>query len=114
MSNIEALLDLGALAAGGLGGIGTAPGKFAPKRKVLMAYEMPPVYDGTPQHQHALLRTDRNSGWTCDACRASGNGRSRYRCGSGCDWDMCGSCWEQKSTEQAERSVSSSISFSLF
>jgi hypothetical protein len=67
-----------------------------------------PQYDGTPSHEHALAISDRwpdkdgwNNGvkiygWNCDGCRQSGDGRVhvRYRCTSGCEFDLCGTCWD--------------------
>eukprot|EP01043_Picozoa_sp_COSAG02_P016423 COSAG02_NODE_721_length_18054_cov_3.613422_11_plen_2053_part_00 len=50
-------------------------------------------YDGRPQHVHALKPLKRN-GWYCNICRRSDHSR-RYRCTEGCDWDMCGVCWDE-------------------
>lgn len=97
MSNVEALLDLAALSKGGLGGQGTAPGRLSEEATGVKHVD---PYDGTPDHQHPIALVDRNSGWNCDVCRTSGSGR-RYRCVSGCDWDMCGSCWDQKTAAHA-------------
>eukprot|EP01047_Picozoa_sp_COSAG01_P072705 COSAG01_NODE_11635_length_1892_cov_1.342443_2_plen_154_part_01 len=49
--------------------------------------------DRHPSHQHTLRLSDRRSGWHCDVCRAI-NPAGRRRCTAGCDYDVCGDCWE--------------------
>lgn len=63
-------------------------------------------YDGTPEHRHPIALTQRNQGWSCDVCGQSGSGMRRYRCTGGCDWDMCGSCWDTKTAEHARKYAS--------
>ena len=43
-------------------------------------------------HEHPLEKSDRSSGWGCDGCGQSGQGKERYRCTQGCDFDFCGDC----------------------
>lgn len=53
-------------------------------------------------HQHALAKQENDNGWGCDghAVPGTGCGRgmgqtagvTRYRCVSGCDFDLCGDC----------------------
>lgn len=93
MSNVEALLNLEALSSGGLGGQGAAPGRLS-EQSTGVKHVRP--YDGTPDHEHQLAQIDRPNGWRCDVCGRSGDGSRRYRCVDGCDWDMCGECWDQK------------------
>ena len=50
-------------------------------------------YDGTPNHEHPLGLSDLKTSWLCDVCRTDNNDQLRYRCTSGCDWDMCEMCW---------------------
>lgn len=51
-----------------------------------------------PWHSHSLARTPNNTNnWSCDGrankggCQGTGGGRNqvRYRCQSGCDYDLC-------------------------
>ena len=49
-------------------------------------------------HEHPLQKSDKTSGWGCDGCGCSGEGKDRYRCTEGCDFDYCGAC-HTKSTE---------------
>merc|ERR1712110_287836 len=44
------------------------------------------------KHEHPLEKCARASGWGCDGCQASGEGKERYRCTQGCDFDFCGEC----------------------
>ena len=47
-------------------------------------------------------RTDSDQGWgmnlriTCTRTAAASQVTRRYRCAAGCDWDMCGTCWNEK------------------
>eukprot|EP01048_Picozoa_sp_COSAG05_P013039 COSAG05_NODE_1352_length_5112_cov_27.256533_1_plen_129_part_00 len=41
----------------------------------------------------------------CDVCHSSGCGRTRYRCTSGCDWDMCGKCREKGEGREKKNAV---------
>lgn len=44
---------------------------------------------------HELRQIEVRGGWYCDKCRKSSrNARRRYRCSAGCDFDLCGSCWD--------------------
>ena len=86
-----------------VGGQGSAPGRLSEQSTGLKHVD---PYAGTPDHQHRLALIQRNSGWNCDVCRRSGSsspqGR-RYRCTEGCDWDMCGECWDQKVAAHAAK-----------
>jgi hypothetical protein len=94
MSNAEALLDLEGLASGcGLAGIGRQPGRLSSQSTGI---QHAPPYAANGEHEHPIATTDRDSSWNCDVCMCSGQGRRRYRCTAGCDWDMCGQCWDQK------------------
>eukprot|EP01043_Picozoa_sp_COSAG02_P014023 COSAG02_NODE_571_length_20173_cov_14.694032_2_plen_447_part_00 len=93
MSNVEALLNLSALSEGGLAGQGAAPGHLSEE---VSGIKIVTPYNGLSEHEHPLAQTDRSTGWTCDVCRSSGEGLVRYRCTEGCDWDMCGECWDHK------------------
>ena len=42
-------------------------------------------------HDHQLRLSSSTISWYCDGCRVSGSG-ARYRCGSGCDYDLCETC----------------------
>ena len=42
-------------------------------------------------HAHQLQLSSRDASWRCDGCRAPARG-ARYRCVSGCDFDLCDSC----------------------
>jgi len=44
------------------------------------------------EHEHPLELSDRSSGWGCDGCGQSGEGKDRFRCTQGCDYDLCGDC----------------------
>lgn len=46
-----------------------------------------------PQHEHPMEKKDEGHGWCCDGCGGSGEGKERYRCTQGCDWDYCGDCY---------------------
>ena len=47
-------------------------------------------------HHHALVRSEKPGGWTCDrrgdGC-LGGDGGERYRCAEGCDVDLCAACY---------------------
>ena len=44
-------------------------------------------------HRHKMQLSSCQASWVCDGCGASGSGAcSRYRCASGCDFDLCQSC----------------------
>jgi len=43
-------------------------------------------------HEHALVEKENTGGWYCDGCRGNTAESSRYRCGSGCDFDYCQNC----------------------
>merc|ERR1719195_1012183 len=43
-------------------------------------------------HEHPLEKKDGSGGWGCDGCGQSGEGKDRYRCTQGCDFDYCGEC----------------------
>lgn len=45
------------------------------------------------QHEHPLEKKDSSGpGWGCDGCGKSGEGKERWRCTQGCDFDFCGDC----------------------
>lgn len=46
------------------------------------------------QHEHPLVKKEEEGarGWGCDGCGQSGDGKERYRCAEGCDFDFCGEC----------------------
>jgi nucleoredoxin len=44
------------------------------------------------KHEHPLEQKKGGGGWGCDGCGASGEGKERYRCAQGCDYDLCGDC----------------------
>ena len=52
-------------------------------------------YIGLDVHKHPIARSSRTTPWYCDVCKRSGRG-DRYRCQTGCDFDMCGDCWKTK------------------
>mmetsp|Transcript_69636 Transcript_69636/g.167115 ORF Transcript_69636/g.167115 Transcript_69636/m.167115 type:complete len:479 (-) Transcript_69636:266-1702(-) len=44
-------------------------------------------------HEHPLLKQEgTGGGWGCDGCGRSGEGKERFRCSKGCDFDFCGDC----------------------
>merc|ERR1712118_422308 len=45
------------------------------------------------KHEHPLEKSDRATGWGCDGCGCSGEGKERWRCTQGCDFDFCGDCY---------------------
>merc|ERR1711971_670032 len=47
------------------------------------------------KHEHPLEKKDGAGGWGCDGCGQSGEGKDRYRCTQGCDFDFCGECNEK-------------------
>jgi len=68
------------------------------------------------RHPHPLKRIegDRRA-WTCDGCGRvdrSGTGAPRFRCASGCDFDLCKVCWaraqQMKKTNSASHSSGTS------
>ena len=63
-------------------------------------------YQGKDCHEAGLAFTDRATGWRCDVCGSGGSGRMRYRAVDGCDYDMCGECWDprKKAFEEEESS----------
>jgi len=68
--------------------IATEGSGLAPRiRSMLGLAGLPPA-----PHEHPLEKSDRESGWGCDGCGASGQGKERYRCAQGCDFDFCGDC----------------------
>merc|ERR1712162_71645 len=53
--------------------------------------DLPPL--APSKHEHPLKKMDGSSGgWGCDGCGQSGEGKDRYRCLEGCDFDFCGEC----------------------
>jgi len=44
------------------------------------------------KHEHPLEKKEGGGGWGCDGCGESGEGKERYRCTQGCDYDLCGDC----------------------
>jgi len=60
---------------------------LAPRlRSMMKLAALPPK-----KHEHPL---EKSSGtlWCCDGCSQSGEGKDRYRCTAGCDYDLCGEC----------------------
>jgi len=55
-------------------------------RKMLELPALPPS-----KHEHPLEKSQRPTGWGCDGCGQSGEGKDRYRCDA-CDFDFCGDC----------------------
>jgi len=55
-------------------------------------------------HEHALVEKENTGGWYCDGCRGNTAESSRYRCGSGCDFDYCQNCKDASEiiTEKSE------------
>jgi nucleoredoxin len=45
-----------------------------------------------PPHEHPLEKKESVGGWYCDGCGCGGEGKDRYRCSQGCDFDYCGEC----------------------
>jgi len=48
-------------------------------------------------HEHPLEKKEEGSGggWGCDGCGQSGQGKERWRCSQGCDFDFCGDCYNK-------------------
>jgi len=44
------------------------------------------------KHEHPVEQSERATGWGCDGCGQSGEGKVRFRCTQGCDFDLCGEC----------------------
>lgn len=65
---------------------------IAPRLRGMMS--MPAL--APAEHEHPLEKSDRTSGWGCDGCGQSGEGKDRYRCTQGCDYDLCGDCLEKQ------------------
>jgi len=59
-------------------------------RGMLELPKLPPA-----PHEHPLELTERSSAWGCDGCGCSGEGKQRWRCVNGCDFDFCGDCNEK-------------------
>jgi hypothetical protein len=72
---------------------------MTPLAYLINASAKPKTYIGLDVHSHPLSRSSRTSPWYCDVCRKSGQG-DRYRCRSGCDFDMCGHCWKTHSAKR--------------
>jgi len=61
---------------------------IAPRIRSMMKLDaLPPS-----KHEHPLEKKDQVTGWGCDGCSKSGEGKDRYRCTAGCDFDLCGEC----------------------
>jgi len=45
-------------------------------------------------HEHPMEKKEgQGGGWGCDGCGQSGQGKDRWRCTQGCDYDFCGECY---------------------
>ena len=72
-----------------------------------------------PWHVHPLAASTKATGWVCDGkhaaggCRGSGGGRgqARYRCQSGCDYDLCQACWQATSARAGAAGASAARAF---
>ena len=60
-------------------------------------------------HEHRLKNKGQTKGWYCDVCGKNAGKveaeLTRFRCESGCDWDMCSNCMKKdrdEKTKQAE------------
>jgi len=56
-------------------------------REMVSLPSLPPA-----KHEHPLAKQEMSSGWYCDGCRCGSDGKERYRCTQGCDFDFCGEC----------------------
>ena len=70
----------------------------------------PAPYDASEEHECGAEPTGKDWGWSCEVCGEysdEGGARMRYSCRAGCDWHMCGECWEARqathSAPQASR-----------
>mmetsp|Transcript_83807 Transcript_83807/g.240966 ORF Transcript_83807/g.240966 Transcript_83807/m.240966 type:complete len:473 (+) Transcript_83807:71-1489(+) len=58
----------------------------------------------TLPHEHPLVEAPGGgSGWGCDGCSLGGEGKTRFRCSQGCDFDYCGECNEKALTESGKK-----------
>merc|ERR1712217_649128 len=68
----------------------TAPSGLAPRIRGMLGLPGLPLQP----HEHAMeKKEDSSGGWGCDGCNQSGEGKERYRCVKGCDFDFCGDCY---------------------
>lgn len=65
-------------------------GGLANRIRGMMSLETSPP---TP-HEHPLELITRG-GWGCDGCNQDGEGKKRFRCTQGCDFDYCEECKEK-------------------
>lgn len=64
-------------------------------RSMLKLPSMPPS-----KHEHPLEKSE-GTRWGCDGCGCSGEGKERFRCTKGCDFDFCGECNAKAGTSVA-------------
>jgi len=60
---------------------------LAPRIRGMLKLDALPV----SKHEHPLAKKD-GGGWGCDGCGMSGDGKDRYTCTAGCNFDLCGEC----------------------
>lgn len=73
--------------------LGTDRGPLAPIRKVC---GLPAI---VRKHDHPLQHIPEDSMvWSCDGCSRRFSGAERYRCKTGCDFDLCSACNEKAET----------------
>jgi len=68
--------------------IATDNAGLGPRLRGMLKLEALPL----DKHEHPLEKSEGASGWGCDGCGKSGEGKERYRCTQGCDFDFCGEC----------------------
>merc|ERR1712217_539759 len=68
----------------------TDPSGLAPRIRSMLGLPTLPLQP----HEHPMEKKDGSAGgWGCDGCNANGQGKERYRCSKGCDFDFCGDCY---------------------